>query len=891
MIGKTLGHYRIGEQLGRGGMGEVYLADDLNLNRKVALKFLPDAFTGDPERMARFEREAKLLASLNHPNIAAIYGLEQAEGKRFIVMELVEGETLAQRIAGKGALPVDEALAICRQIADALETAHEKGVIHRDLKPANVMISEGDKVKILDFGLAKALSGELQSVSASQSPTITEAMTQPGVILGTAAYISPEQAKGKSVDKRADIWAFGCILYECLTGKRVFEGETVTETMAAVLTRDPEWEKVPARVHHLLQRCLEKDPKKRLRDIGEAMAWVESVPESAPARRPWLWISVAATFIVAFVALSFIHFREKPLESLAPIRFQIPLPDKVRTPVTGAFAVSPDGSHLAFTATGSDGIPRLWVRALDSLEAYQLPGTESNLAGGHPPFCWSPDSRFIAFDAGGKIKKVDILSGQPLPLCDLPSSRTALGISWNQEGVIIFGLWNNILMRVSASGGTASPLSQLNVAHQIWGHHVPTFLPDGRHFLFHCNALAPENRGVYVGSLDTKPEEQGSKHIPINNWFGYAPSPQPGPGYLLFLQDQTLMARQFDEKRLELIGEAMPVVKHVGSYGSYPFFSVSTNGTLVYRSGSAIQFSRVQWYDRQGNPHETMEDSGNYGGLTFSPDGAQLAFSKWDTESRAGSDIYLRDRRGINTPLTHGKGDNKDPVWSPDGKRIIFSSIRHGGVADLYEKPTNGIGEETLLLPSKENKFPSSLSRDGRLLYTVEDAKTGGDVWILPMEGERRPISLLHSECNEIDGRFSPDMQWIAYTSDESGSNEIWVTQLVQASEGGSFEIGDKHRISKGGGIGARWGKDGKEIYYRAPDGKVIAVPFTAGAKFQPGMPVALFQVPLETTNQVFRPSWDVTADGTQFVLPVMNAEGTSTPFTVILNWTSLLKK
>jgi serine/threonine protein kinase len=353
MIGKTLGHYRVGEQLGRGGMGEVYVADDINLNRKVALKFLPDAFAGDPERMARFEREARLLASLNHPNIAAIYGLEQAESKRFIVMELVEGETLQQRI-GKGAMPVEEALAICRQIAEGLEAAHEKGVIHRDLKPANVMITEGDKVKILDFGLAKALSDEAQSIDSSQSPTLTEAMTRPGVILGTAAYMSPEQAKGKSVDKRADIWAFGCILYECLTGKREFEGETVTETLAAVLTKEPELVKVPANVRALLHRCLERDPKKRLRDIGEAMAWVNSAPETASPvslkRMVLVWISITLLLCAGVAAFFYFHLRSTTGEQHV-VRFAVmPSDNGLTSDRSSSFApsLSPDGRHLDF---------------------------------------------------------------------------------------------------------------------------------------------------------------------------------------------------------------------------------------------------------------------------------------------------------------------------------------------------------------------------------------------------------------------------------------------------------------------------------------------------------------------------------------------------------------
>jgi serine/threonine protein kinase len=492
MIGKMLGHYRVGEQLGRGGMGEVYFADDLNLNRKVALKFLPDAFTGDPERMARFEREAKLLASLNHPNIAAIYGLEQAEGKRFIVMELVKGETLAQRLS-KGSLPVDEALGICRQIAEGLEAAHEKGVIHRDLKPANVMITEGDKVKILDFGLAKALSEETQTVDSSQSPTLTEAMTRPGVILGTAAYMSPEQAKGRVVDKRADIWAFGCILYECLTGKSGFEGETVTETLAAVLTKEQDWSEVPEKIRPLLRRCLEKDPKKRLRDIGEAMAWIESAPESAPGkncRLAWIWSTVATLLFLAAAIPAFLYFRGR--EAPMGMVFQISTP---RMPNDYAIAVSPDGRAIAFVASSSGAVPSLFVREMGSVTPRQLEGTE----GASTPF-WSPDSRSIGFFAGGKLKISKISGGMPRDIC-AAGTQGGWGGTWNSEGMIIFGLWPT-LRRVSAAGGEAVAITTLDRSRPEVGHIYPSFLPDGRHYIY--TTIGGTTGRICVGSLDSQ---------------------------------------------------------------------------------------------------------------------------------------------------------------------------------------------------------------------------------------------------------------------------------------------------------------------------------------------------------------------------------------------------
>jgi serine/threonine protein kinase len=897
MIGKTLGHYRVGEQLGRGGMGEVYVADDLNLSRKVALKLLPEAFAADPERMARFEREAKLLASLNHPNIAAIYGLEQAEGKRFLVLELVEGETLAQRLS-KGALPVEEALGICRQIADALEAAHEKGVIHRDLKPANVMISEGDKVKILDFGLAKALSDETQSVDSSQSPTLTEAMTRPGVILGTAAYMSPEQAKGKAVDKRADIWAFGCILYECLTGKRAFEGETVTETLASVLTREPEWEKIPANVRLLLRRCLEKDPKKRLRDVGEAMAWIENPPETVPestlVKRPWLgWIAALLFFLVA-LTLAFLHIREKPSIGNSLVRFHVDLPDNVRLNPDSAFTLSPDGRFLVFDGIGADGSISLWIRALDSLDVRRLPGTESTSLG--MPF-WSPDSRFIAFDGGGKLKKIDISGGPPQTVCEL--SGVIAGGSWNRDGVIIFGNYRgtNTLMRVSATGGSASPLTKLNPGRKELGHYNPVFLPDGRHFLYKADSATPENVGTYVSSLDSKPEEQDRRQIlATGSWISYVPAQDSNMGWLLFLRDQTIMAQPFDSKRLELIGEPLPVAGQVVSAYGFWFHSASTNGVLVYRSGGALEKSQLTWFDRQGKILGTAGERGMYGGLALSPDGSRAAVGWAPTQSSASWDIWLIDfARGTNTRFTFAQQNSSSgrPVWSPDGTRIIFSS-NLTGPENLYQKPTSGFKKEELLLKSSQVCDPTSWSSDGRfVLYSALYPKTKADLMILPLESGKE-LPFLRTEFNEFDGHFSPDMRWVAYVSDETGNDEVYVTGFSRASGGAVSEPGGKWLISKGGGAGPRWRGDGKELYYRAPDGKAMAVEIAAGTAFVAGMPKALFQAPVEILTLAMtgrHRNWDVSPDGKRFLLSTPVAESPLTPITVILNWTALLKK
>jgi eukaryotic-like serine/threonine-protein kinase len=853
--GTKLGPYEILAPIGAGGMGEVYRARDPRVGRDVAIKVSSEQFSD------RFTREIHAVAALNHSNVCTLYDV----GPNYLVMELVEGPTLADRIK-QGPIPLDESLEIARQIADAMEGAHEKGIVHRDLKPGNIKIRPDGTVKVLDFGLAKVEVAA--AVSLETSPTLSVAQTAVGVLLGTAAYMSPEQARGKAVDKRADIWAFGVVLYEMLTGQQLFSGETVSDTLAEVLKKEADWEKVPAKVRPLLRRCLEKDPKKRLRDIGDASPLLDGLPESIPAKQSWLAWSVASILFILLATIAVVHFLEKPPAAAKPMRFQFALPDKVNMATGSSFSLSPDGRHLAFGGVDSNNITRLWIRSLDSLEARPLIGTESSHI---PPFFWSSDSRYVAFDAGGKLKKVDIFGGQPQTICDL--SAYAMGGAWNREGMIILATWGKGLMQVSASDGAASPLFQLNPARRDTGHYFPTFLPDGRHFLYYCISAISENHGGYVCSLDSNPEAQGSKLVlKTDYFFTYAPSQDDGQGYLLFLKEQTVMAQKFDEKRLALVGDPIPVAEQVGSFANYPFFSVSQNGVLVYRSSGANQLSRISWYDRQGHITGSMEDTGNYGGLTFSSNGLQLAYSRWDTQAQTGSDVYLFDlSRGMNTRFTFGKGDNNHPVWSPAADLIIFASDRDGGIRNLYEKTASGTREEELLLKSDENKVPNSWSRDGRfLLYTAENAKTKNDLWVLPMDADRKGIPLLRTEFNEFDGLFSPDMRWIAYISDESGSNEVFVRPFRQ---GKSPEMGDKIQISKGGGTGVRWSRDGKELYYRGPNGKVMAVEVTAGTVFQAGTSKLLFQAPPDISSEPFRPTWDVTGDGNRFLQPVPTAE------------------
>jgi eukaryotic-like serine/threonine-protein kinase len=867
MIGKNLAHYRVGEQLGRGGMGEVYVADDLNLNRKVALKFLPDAFTGDPERMARFEREAKLLASLNHPNIAAIHGLEEAEGKRFIVMELVEGETLAQRLS-KGALPVDEALAICRQIAEGLEAAHEKGVIHRDLKPANVMISEGDKVKILDFGLAKALSDETQSVDSSQSPTLTEAMTRPGVILGTAAYMSPEQAKGKAVDKRVDIWAFGCILYECLTGKRAFEGDTVTETLAAVLTKELELATVSAKVRPLLHRCLEKDPKKRLRDIGEAMVWVESPPESVPARKPRFlqtWAAIATLLAIALATAVTLLVRSRPAaEDDRSMWFQVNTPEM--PPFSGLPSVSPDGRYIAFVGK-SEGKYLLFVRPLDGLESRPLQGTEDALY----PF-WSPDSQFIGFGAGGKVKKVSVSGGYPETLCELPGTQLFRGGTWNSAGVLLFACASGPLHRIPASGGRPVAVTAIDQNRQEGTHIFPSFLPDGRHFLFTVRSTRPENTGVYIGALDS-----GERKRVVR---GIANAVFADPGLLLFGREGGLLAQRFNPDRLEAEGDPVIIVQQgVSSTGSrMASFAVSKTNLLVYRSGIESYSTPMIWVGRDGGQIGAAYAA--FGQPAVSPDGNLIAAVRIQEELNS-TDIWLIDTsRGVDEPLTRHPAWDQHPVWSSDGKRIAFASEREGH-SQLFQMRIDGSRREEQLLDSTTTIRSTDWSPDARfIIYRRDDPRTNTDLWALPLFGDRKPFPIADSEFGEAQGKVSPDGRWIAYSSDESGQPEIYVQAFPSRS--------GRRKVSISGGSDPRWRRNGKELFYVGADGKMMAVPSKLGEECSFGTPVALFDAKI--SNPIRESTlYDVSADGQRFVLK--QPYDSPSQLNVIFNWTSLLKK
>jgi eukaryotic-like serine/threonine-protein kinase len=910
--GTHVGSYEITAAIGAGGMGEVYRARDPKLGRDVAIKVLPEAFARDAERMARFQREAKVLASLSHPNIATIYGLEDSGSTRALVMELVEGPTLADRIKA-GPIPVDEAIRIVRQIADALEYAHERGIIHRDLKPANVKVTNDDAVKLLDFGLAKALEGDPSSIDISTSPTISRMATMQGVLLGTAAYMSPEQAKAKSVDQRADIWAFGCVLYEMLTGKVAFPGDSVTDTLAGVIRAEPDWSQLPSatpmRVRVLLQRCLQKDPKQRLRDIGDARISLDEVISGAPDAtavaatahlnkqwRSWLSWGLAAAFMLAFSALAFVHFGAKQAPAGRVQRFDITVPEPSASFVT----VSPDSTSLVFS---SDSLPsRLWLRRMDYPEAHPIEGTEG--ARGLP--FWSPDSRFIAFGTqDGKLKKIDTEGGSPAQvLCD--SGAGVFGGFWTPDGKIVFGdpgrqpgLWE-----VPAEGGVSSPLQGLVHGNPYLG--FPVLLPDGKHFLYGSGSQTSAD--VYVGSLD-KPGQQNSKRLLSALGAAYVPSPDDSKlGYLVFVRGTvenqrtgTLMVQLFDLRKLALVGDPVPIAEQA-SYSP----SASRTGTLAYGtgagSGSGSASAQLTMFDREGKILGTVGEPGGYTSVAFSPDGRRVAATR--TNLQGGNDnLWMIDlARGISSRFTFSSGSDFYPVWSPDGNRIAFTSDRSGHL-DVYQRLSNGGGDEESLFSSDVNHTALSWSGDGRfLILGGGTSPTDVNVSVLPLDANGhpagKPFPFVQQKGVALGERFSPGPQgrplWVAYSSNESGRFEIYVRPFDPNSPTGTPPGGGKWQVSTQGGFSPRWNGNGKELFYVAPDGTIMSVEASGTSVFQSGTPKPLFKPKgiAPQSNGTFY--WDASSDGKKFIFPVLpSASGAAPPsrFTVVLNWPSLLKK
>ena len=863
--GAKLGPYEIlGPPIGRGGMGEVYKAHDPRLRRDVAIKVSAARFN------ERFEREARAVAALNHPNICQIYDV----GPNYLVMELIEGPTLGDRIK-EGAIPLEEALTIAKQIGAALEAAHEKQITHRDLKPGNVKLRPDGVVKVLDFCLAKVGQAVPPDTIGEDSPTLTMAMTEAGMILGTAAYMAPEQAKGKPVDKRADIWAFGVVLYEMVTGKRLFKGEDMVEILAAVVHAQPDLTAVPQRVRRLIGKCLEKDPNKRLRDMSgmefllaeEAPAPVVAAPPAPPAKR-MVWPLAAATILAlgALAAVSAIHFREAPPEV---VKLEFPPPDKgILLQTNGPPAISPDGRRIVFRAA-SEGKQMLWVRELNSLSARVLPGTENPAN----PF-WAPDNRQVAFGVSGKLMKIDVTGGPALTIATIPDFR---GGSWNQEGVIVFGS-NTGLFRVPAAGGTPSTLLELDKSRNEISARFPDFLPDGRHFLYVAVSSDAEKSAIFVGDLQSKEKKL---LVPVASNAQYVE-----PGYILFVRERTLMAQPFDAAKLAATGDAVPIAEQLDYFGAnqYAYFAASRNGVLAYASGGAGTALQITWYDRSGKVVGTVGKPVDLQVPRLSPDGKMIATDRLDPQSR-NRDIWIYDlARGTEPRLTFAN-NNTEPVWSPDGKRVAY--VRRND-DKVVVKAADGTGEEEILDEADKFLRPMDWTRDGGFLLLATgngNPKTGNDVLALPLTGknasERKLIPVKTTEFSEWGARVSPDGRWLAYDSDQSKRKEVYVVPFPNTTSG-------SWQISVDGGRYPVWSRDGRELYFVTANsgGKLMAVEIKPGAQFQAGVPKPLFDVRLDSSN----PSYDVSADG-RFLIATPTESSATVPMTVVLNWPSMLKR
>jgi serine/threonine protein kinase len=869
MIGTSLSHYRITEKLGQGGMGEVYRAEDIVLGRQVAIKVLPDVFAADPERMARFEREAKLLASLNHPNIASIYGLEQADGKRFLVLELVEGQTLAGRLH-KGPLPIEEALEVCRQIAEGLEAAHEKGVIHRDLKPANVKVTPEGKVKVLDFGLAKAFYEQATPTDASKSPTITDQMTAPGVILGTAAYMSPEQARGKSVDKRADIWAFGCVLFECLTAKRAFQGDTITETVAAILKSEPDWTLLPAdtpAIRSLLQRCLQKDPVRRLRDIGDARIELdETSSEPLPAERvpgglrKWgvskaALIAAAVLSVIALAALVSWWLRWLGSDASAPTaRITLSLSADNSLILGSGVAISPDGQTLAFIARSPEG-SRLYIRHLDEWEPRSIPGTED--ASG--PF-FSPDGKWVAFGHQGGLEKIPSRSGSPQPICRPSGSSNVIGGTWGPDSTIIFATWPDVaLWRVSADGGTPEILTRSKEGSGIF-YLWPERLLGDQAVLFTVRRQEGTSIAALVPGVSEPRTIIKSAACPR-----YLPT-----GHLLYVSQGHLLAVPFDVKRLEIHGGATIVIDDVTENEVSADYDVSTNGTLVYVP-SRSSLDTLVWKDRRGVTTPLGLNPRRYSAPALSPDGRRLAVTVSEGSAR---NVWIGSvEREPLTRLTFGN-DDWSSLWTHDGQRLFVNSGQNGRY-NIFWMPTDGSGKAERLTDSVDAQQATSLSPNGDVLLFTDNFTSGYNIWQLSV-GRKETRPLVKTRTGEAYAVFSPDGRWVAYESDESGRGEVYVQAYPWP--------GLKMQISVAGGTEPRWNRNGRELFYQTATA-IMAVPVLDGQNLRPGSPVRLFA-------SDGRRGYDVSPDGHRFLI-IEKAEAGSSPsrLKLVLNWFEELKR
>ena len=866
--GTHLGPYEIGEEIGRGGMGEVYRATDTRLGREVAIKILPHALAEDADRLARFEREAKLLASLHHAHIASVFSLDEQEGTLYLAMELVTGETLEEKLKS-GPLAVEDALELALQIALALEAAHERGVVHRDLKPANVMITPDGVVKVLDFGLAKAFSGDSDAVSPAHSPALSAAMTQQGVILGTAGYMSPEQASGQATDQRADIWGFAVVLFEMLTGLPLFSGESVPHILADVLRTEPDWNRLPENLHPrirvLLAHCLRKKPRNRYHSIADVRIEIEDIladpdgvtgppaeiaQKSGPGRRGW----IAAFVTASIVALALIGPAMQQLRQAPPV----PPPETrldIVTPPTSeplSFALSPDGSRIAFVAFAPDGERRIWLRQLASTTAEVLAGTEQ----GSQPF-WSPDGESIGFFAGSELKRIDLVGGAPQTLATINVNGAG---SWGADGVILYSRGpGQALMRVDATGGEVTAATTLALGHAR--HTRPCFLPDGHRFVFQVTGTS-EVTGMYLGSLDNDELTQLTASTG-----GGVFSPD---GSLLWIDNGRLLSQPLDLERSVLADQPVTVATDVAAV------SAAAGGIVAYRAAE-VRSSELQWRSRSGELLGTIGGPGaDIAVPRVSPDGRRVAFSR-------GGEVWISSGSRSSQITFDGLGSNW-PVWSPMGDRIAFGSARTGNL-NIYVTQANATGAVEPVFPSENTMLPTSWSPDGRYVLFFLTAGQGGGLGVMPMDGEAEPHVLPIPSGGGVHGVFSPDGRWIAFQSARSGSSEVWLWRFVPPGATAAAAPG-LWQVSTAGGIFPAWSANGEELYYLNPDGDMMAVAVDqSGDTPVLGDPERLFASGIlgGGVDRAQSRQYDVAQDG-RFIINV-SLDSELAPITLIQNW------
>jgi len=883
-VGKSLGNYKVVSAIGAGGMGEVYRARDTKLGRDVAIKVLPASLSESAERLNRFEQEAQAAGALNHPNILVIHHIGIHDGAPYIVSELLEGETLRERMGG-AALPQRKAIDYALQIAKGLAAAHEKGIVHRDIKPDNIFITHDGRVKILDFGLAKLTSATDGNQSQTEVPT-RKVNTDPGTVMGTMGYMSPEQLKGQAADHRSDIFSFGAILYEMLSGSRAFRGDSMAETMSAILREDPpdlsETNKtVSPALERVVRHCLEKNPAERFHSARDLAFAIESLSGSAissgqTATMPtitaessaavglsgWLgnarvgWIGAGVLVVSLLAALSLLYFnRSETNTGAARLSFTPPPELAFNDAQPDAAVISPDGQKVAFTATSADSKNMLYVRNLGSPEAKVLPGSENALE----PF-WSPDSRSIAYGSNGKLKRSDLNGANAQVLCD---AARMVGGTWNKDGVIVFVPdYRKTLVQVSAQGGEPKPVAMKIEDNTDERHRYPYFLPDGRHFLFQRQLT-----GIWAGSLDSPETKQ---ILPDDSPFVYTPQ-----GYLVLLRNDALVAQAFDATQLALTGDAMPIVTGQANELGTRRFSVSDNGVLIWQGKWQRDYQLV-WFDREGKQTGTIDAPMKVAigqDPHVSPDGKRLVvkrdFNLWVIDLEKGT--------GLRITSTF----SQIPAWSPDGSRLAYT-----GDGGLTVKAANGSGETETLVPGAN--FPADWSPDGRfIIFLHRGVKTRRDVWARPMSGDRKAYLLLNSPFDETSPQLSPNGRWLAYASDETGNYEIYVESFSADGKLGA----DKKRVSTTGGVLAVWRRDGSELFFVAADGQMMSSAVkTGGTEFEFAAPKPLFKTRMMAWVLGFH-EYDVSRDGQRFLIGTLIGEPTAPPPTVIMNWPALLKK